>query len=97
MTRHAGTLSARRKGGKGGKPRMLSLSVEGISFFARHTADRPPEALMFARADGRPWTGPALRQRLYAACHRAEIGPPITFHPLRPTYASHSVKIGMAT
>ena len=51
---------------------------------------------MFAREEGRPWWGALVYRYLHAACSAAEIDPPIGFHALRHTYASHSLMSGMS-
>ena len=47
-----------------------------------------PEDPVFTRSDGRTWKRSEQARPLAAACGNARIGPPITFHGLRDTFAS---------
>ncbi len=89
----AGKVTVRE--GKGGKPRHVTLSREGVEFFRRQCAGREPGALMFARGDGSKWGTSQQIRRLGAACERAQISPAITFHILRHTHASQLAMRGV--
>ena len=79
---------------KGGKSRHVFLSEEGQAVFEELTAGRAPSALLFLRADGDPWGRSHQSRRIKNACKDAEIDPPISFHILRHTYASHYLMNG---
>lgn len=49
----AGTLHIRET--KSGKPRHVTLTAEGIDFFAARIAGQRPSALVLTRTDGAPW------------------------------------------
>jgi integrase len=89
----AGTLAIRQS--KSGTPRHIVLTDEGQRLFARWCAGRAGDALLFARADGRPWEKSAQGRPMRDACARAKIAPRIAFHGLRHTWASLSVMAGM--
>ena len=88
-----GTIQIRKS--KSSKVRYIPLTGEGAQFFESVTAGRPGNALMFTRADGRPWGAGAQGYFVKAACEAASIQPPICFHSLRHTYASLSVMGGV--
>ena len=70
------------------------LGAEGGDFFGSVVAGRPGDALMFPRADGRPWGAAHQQKPMAEACRRAGIVPQANFHALRHTYASHLVMNG---
>lgn len=74
---------------KNGKGRHVVLTEEGQTFFKWMIRNRPPDDLIFRRADGRPWGKSHQRRPLLEACKRAEVDPPASFHILRHTHASH--------
>ncbi len=89
----AGTLLIRQS--KAGKPRHVPLDDQGEAFLVSIAAGRPGEAPLFPRADGSRW-GPSHQARpLLAACKAARIEPPIRFHEIRHSYASHRIMAGM--
>jgi integrase len=81
---------------KTGNPRHVNLTSEGIEFFRQLCAGRAGDQLMLTHEDGRAWgkshQGVPMRQ----ACARAKINPPINFHALRHTWASHAVMNGVS-
>jgi integrase len=89
----AGTVHVRRS--KSGKSRHIVLTDEGIAFFRELTAGRPGSALILHKADRGPWKSAHQGRPMAAACARAHISPPVTFHVLRHTWASLSVMAGM--
>ena len=89
----AGTLAIRES--KTGAPRHVVLTDEGQRLFAQWCAGRAGDALLFARANGRPWEKSAQARPMREACARAKIEPPIAFHGLRHSWASLSVMAGM--
>lgn len=79
---------------KSGKPRDVALNEEGVEFFEALTAGRDPEEIMLRRYDatwGKGHQGRPMRD----ACKVAKISPPIGFHQLRHSWASHAVMNGM--
>ena len=76
---------------KSGKPRHVTLTEEGAEFVADLCAGRPSRSPLL----GREWKEGDQDRSMGAACVRASIDPPITFHGLRHTWASLSVMGGM--
>jgi integrase len=90
----AGSLAVHRS--KTGQPRYIILADEGAAVFRQLCVGRAGAELIFRRADGDPW-GPANQaRRMTAACARAKIEPPVGYHQLRHTWASHAVMNGAA-
>jgi len=81
-----GTIHIRQS--KSGKTRHVVLTEEGREFFEEVAAGREGADLMFPRPDGDPWARTQQQRPLKAACKRADISPPASFHTLRHTYAS---------
>jgi integrase len=80
---------------KAGKPRHVVLTSEGRSLFMRWRAGRPADTHIFVRDDGQPW-GKSHQQRLLVeASTIAKISPPVNFHVLRHTHASHLAMKGV--
>lgn len=79
---------------KGWKARDVFLSDEAAETFAALTAGRVSSERLFVRADGQPWGRNHQARRIRDACEVAQIDPPITFHILRHTYASHYLMNG---
>jgi integrase len=79
---------------KSGKARHVRLSGEGVKFFKQACAGRAGDELIFRKADGGEWKKSHQARPMADACERAKITPPISFHILRHTYASHMVKSG---
>lgn len=89
----AGTIAVRQA--KGGKPRHIVLTDEGIALFEKLTTGRAGDELILRRDGGAPW-GKAHQDRPMAeAVERAKIVPAISFHGLRHTWASLAVMAGM--
>jgi integrase len=80
---------------KSGKPRHIVLSEDGIEFFESITAGRVGIEPVFLKADGSPWSDDHQSDPMDVANERAKISPPINFHGLRHTWASHAVMNGM--
>jgi integrase len=76
---------------KSGKSKHVVLTEDGVEFFASLTAGRLGDELMF----GREWKPGNQFYALNEALKRAKITPPITFHGLRHTWASHAVMNGV--
>jgi integrase len=85
----AGTVHVLKS--KSEKERHIILTEEGAEFFRQLTAGRPGNALMF----GKEWKPDHQKRRMRIACENGRIDPPINFHGLRHTWASHAVMAGM--
>lgn len=80
---------------KSGRPRAATLTAEGQVHFDSLVRGRGADEPMFVRSDGRPWGKDHYDRQLKEACKRAGIRPPISFHILRHTYASHAAMAGI--
>jgi integrase len=86
------TLHIRRS--KSGKGRHVVLADEGAALFNGLAAGRPSAAPMLARDSGGRWLKSHQARPMANACARARIEPPVSFHCLRHTYASHAIMNG---
>lgn len=77
---------------KSGHGRHVILTEDGQAVFAQLTAGRPASAPMF----GKEWQSTEQTRWMRLACARAKIEPPLGFHQLRHTWASHAAMSGMA-
>ncbi|MEH2504015.1 integrase [Bradyrhizobium sp. AZCC 1578] len=93
----AGTLTLRSKKGKTGKVKTYHamLDDDGFSFFKALSAGRASDALFLAKSDGSAWSTAEQIRRMGDACRAAKITPPMGFHGLRHTWASHAVMNGI--
>lgn len=89
----AGTIAVRTS--KSGKARHVVLTDEGAEFFRTLAAGRPGSAPLLPKADGGRWGASHQNRPMADACERAKIDPPISFHGLRHTWASHAVMNGV--
>lgn len=80
--------SAAIRESKGGKPRHLALTDEGVALFRSLVTGRASNASVFLRDDGEPWKPAQATRPITEACRGASIAPAIGFHVLRHTYAS---------
>ncbi|MGY3501669.1 tyrosine-type recombinase/integrase [Bradyrhizobium sp. USDA 4471] len=80
---------------KTGKPRHIVLSADGIEFFEEITAGRSGSEPIFLKADGSKWLPDHQADPIGETNKQAKITPPINFHGLRHTWASHAVMNGM--
>jgi integrase len=87
------TLTIRQA--KAGKPRHVVLTSEGRTLFAAWTAGRPAHTHIFVREDGHPWGKSHQQRPLIEASAIAKIAPPVNFHVLRHTHASHLAMKGV--
>lgn len=87
--RDVATLHVQRS--KTGRERYVVLTDEGAALFAQMCAGRAGDELLFRRR----WDKTAQRRALADTLQRAKITPPITFHGLRHTYASHAIMNGV--
>jgi len=89
----SGTLAIRRS--KSGKARHVVLSDEGVLFFRQLTVGRADSEIMLRKANGEAWRASHQLRPMAQACINARIDPPISFHGLRHTWASHAVMNGV--
>ena len=89
----SGTLAIRRS--KSGKARHVVLSDEGVHFFRQLTVGRADSEIMLRKANGEAWRASHQLRPMAQACINARIDPPISFHGLRHTWASHAVMNGV--
>lgn len=89
----AGTVSVPDP--KTGKPRHIVLSFDGVDFFDEITAGRGGAEPIFLKSDGSRWLTDHQSEPMRETNKRAKISPPINFHGLRHTWASHAVMNGM--
>jgi integrase len=80
---------------KTGKPRHVVLTEEGAAFFKQICAGRDGVEPMFTKANGAKWQKSHQSRPMADANERAKIKPPIGFHGLRHTWASHAVMNGV--
>jgi integrase len=85
----SGTLQIRLS--KSGDSRHVILTEDGQAFFGQLVAGRAGREPMFHRQ----WKPSDQQRRMRTACERAKIDPPVGFHQLRHTWASHAVMGGM--
>ncbi len=93
--RDAGTLRmTTRKGDGSVKVYHVHLTDEGRRFFERACAGIGRTDLIFAKADGSQWQKSDQARPMLEASLKAKIDPPVNFHCLRHTYASHAIMNG---
>lgn len=80
---------------KSGRPRHIPLNPEGVAQFRDALAGKTGEQLVFTKANGEPWGKNHHVRPIIEACKAAKIRPPISFHELRHTYASHLAQAGV--
>jgi integrase len=85
----SGTLHVRLS--KSGDSRHVILTEDGQAFFDQVVLGRASKEPMF----GREWKPSDQQRRMRTACQHAKIDPPVGFHQLRHTWASHAVMGGM--
>jgi integrase len=88
----SGTLTIRQS--KSGKPRHVVLTDEGVVFFHQLNAGRSGSEVMLRKTNGEVWRASHQLRPIAQACQRAKIDPPVSFHALRHTWASHAVMNG---
>ena len=89
----SGTVAVRQS--KSGKPRHIILTGEGAEFFRSLTAGRAGSEFMFVKKNGEAWLRSHQAEPMADANTNAKIDPPINFHGLRHTWASHAVMNGV--
>lgn len=89
-----GTLHIRES--KSGKPRHVVLTPEAVAYVAEIAKDRSPSDFLLVKENGAPWQRDHQADPLRNACKTAKIDPPVNFHALRHTWASHAVMRGVS-
>lgn len=91
----SGTIHVQKpKGQSTGK--NIVLTDEGVEFFTRACAGRGRNELIFTHDNGEPWKASQQKRPMKEAVKNARIDTPITFHGLRHTWASLSIKSGLS-
>ena len=93
FNRDSGTVAIRQS--KSGKPRHVVLTDDGAKFFLAITVGRRGNEFLFLKADNEAWVRSHQAEPMRLANERAKITPPINFHGLRHTWASHAVMNGV--
>jgi integrase len=93
FNRDSGTVAVRQS--KSGKPRHIVLTEDGAEFFLSITAGRRGDDFLFLKADNEAWIRSHQAEPMRQSNERASITPPINFHGLRHTWASHAVMNGV--
>ncbi|GGI23769.1 tyrosine-type recombinase/integrase [Bradyrhizobium guangdongense] len=93
FSHNSGTVSIRKS--KSSKARHIHLTEDGVAFFRSITAGRAGTAFLFLKDNGQPWLKDHQKDPMRDACARAKIDPPMGFHGLRHTWASHAVMNGV--
>jgi integrase len=92
FNRDSATLSIRLAKGNG---RHVVLTDEAKAAFERWSAGRAMTDSVFLRADGNIWGSSHQKRPLENASAKARISPPVNFHILRHTHASHLAMNGV--
>jgi integrase len=79
---------------KSGKSRHVALADEGVALFESLTVGRAPQAPMLERTPEARWQPSAQTWIMTVTSAHAGIEPPVNFHALRHTFASHAVMNG---
>jgi integrase len=79
---------------KSGKGRHVVLTDEGAQLFKRLAAGKSPRDRLLPKRDGGRWADTHQFRPMKEACAGAKIDPPVGFHALRHTFASHCIQNG---
>jgi integrase len=91
--RDVGTLIVRI--GKGGKARHVTLTEEAPELFETLVAGRAAQDPLLMRDENSTWGRSQQKRLMDTASARAGISPPVSFHVLRHTHASHLAMRGV--
>ncbi len=80
---------------KSGKRQSVKLTIPACKFLKVQIAGKSGSDYVFVKDSGKGWRPSDQARRIGDACSRAAIRPPITFHELRDTFASHLVMGGV--
>jgi integrase len=89
----SGTLRVRTS--KSGRSRTVWLTDEAQQLFRTWCAGRRGEVPLLERDGGGPWPRALQGKPMRVACEQAGIAPPVPFHNLRHTHASHLATRGV--
>jgi integrase len=93
FSHNSGTVAIRKS--KSSKSRHIHLTEDGAAFFRSIAAGRAANNFMFLKENGEAWKKDHQKDPMREACERAKIDPPMGFHGLRHTWASHAVMNGV--
>lgn len=93
FSHNSGTVGIRKS--KSSKSRHIHLTEDGVAFFRSITAGRSGNSFLFLKENGEPWKKDHQKDPMREACKHAKIDPPMGFHGLRHTWASHAVMNGV--
>lgn len=80
---------------KNGKPQTIRLTDDACLFMKMLIKGKSKQDRIFTKESGAPWRSSDQRRRMAKGCVTAEIDPPMGFHGLRDTFASHLVMAGV--
>ena len=80
---------------KNGKPQTIRFTAKGCAFIKSMIKGKAKKDFVFTKALGAPWRPSDRARRMKSGCEAAAIDPPIGFHGLRDTFASHLVMSGV--
>jgi integrase len=90
------TVQLRTRKGRGQeKVYRAVLTAEGANFFMQVCAGLAAADTIFKKSDGSAWGKSHQKRFMVDACERAKLTPPIGFHGLRHTWASHAAMNGV--
>jgi integrase len=90
---YSGTVAVHQS--KSDKPRHIVLTEDGVEFFREITKGRASRETLFLKGNGESWLASHQKDPIAEASKAAKIEPPINFHGLRHTWASHAVMNGV--
>ena len=80
---------------KSGKKQSVKLTAPACKFLKTHIGGKSADDYVFVKSSGERWKPSDQSRRMTDACAAAKIEPPVTFHELRDTFASHLVMAGV--
>lgn len=80
---------------KSERARHVLLNDKELAFFRNETLGKVGDHLVFPEHGNTPWGKNHHTRPLKAACAAAKMTPPMVFHELRHTYASHLAQAGV--
>jgi integrase len=80
---------------KSGKKQSVKLTAPACKFLKAQIERKSADDYVFVKSSGERWKPSDQARRMSDACAGAKIEPPITFHELRDTFASHLVMAGV--
>lgn len=80
---------------KNGKPRRIKLPAEAAQLVARQAQQRPPEAPIFVRSNGRSWDRHTWKKPIHAAAKKAGLSKDTNAYTLRHSTITDLVMAGL--